>query len=170
MPKKESKIRKTKKTRKTKNTRKTKKTKKNRKTKKTITSVFSIDSMNLSDKPSLDNFIKSKSISGTSNPSDIKKSSYIGEVYGVKDLHNKIQHMCITKVSNKKVKNLNLNKKIAKQICECLFDKNKDLSISDLENRVLNKKHTPGSECIKILDNYVDKNKRKSSSKRSSST
>lgn len=164
MPKKESKIRKTKKTR------KTRKTKKNRKTKKTKNSRFSLDSANLSDKSSLDNFIKSKSISGTSNPSDIKKSSYIGEVYGVKDLHNKIQHMCITKVSNKKIKNLNLNKKIGKQICECLFDKNKDLSISDLETRVLNKKHTPGSECIKILDNYVDKNKKKSSSKRSSSS
>jgi hypothetical protein len=54
--------------------------------------------------------------------------------------------------------NISIPKKINKDICECLFEKNKSLSIAELEKRVLNRHDTPASECITILDKYIEKN------------
>ena len=68
-----------------------------------------------------------------------------------------MNNLCIKKVSNK---GLLLTKKASKNICDCLFDKNKNLSVSELEKKVLSKIETPGSECIKVLDKFLLKNKK----------
>lgn len=123
---------------------------------------------------SLSDFKKNKSISLTTNITDIKKKSSVGEIYSLKPLHNKIQNLCSNKISVHKINNLPIDKKVSKNICECLFEKNKNLSINDLENRINNKKDTPGSQCITILDNYAykltKKNKKGSRSSKSKSS
>ena len=119
--------------------------------------------LNLTDKSFLD-FKKSKSISISTKLSDIKESK-IGELYDTKIFYNKINNLCIKKVSNK---GLPLTKKVSTNICSCLFDKNKNLSVSELEKKVLSKTETPGSQCVKILDKFLQKNKIKSESGRSS--
>jgi hypothetical protein len=62
-----------------------------------------------------------------------------------------------------------LNKKISKDLCECIFDKNKELSIVDLESRVKNKKHIPSIDCITIYDKFNKKNKHNKKSMSSNS-
>jgi hypothetical protein len=69
------------------------------------------------------------------------------------------------KLQGKSSKETPIPKSISKNICECLFEKNKNLSIAELEHRVSKRYDTPASECITILDNYNEKNARKSSSK-----
>ena len=77
--------------------------------------------LDLADQSFID-FKKSKSISITTKLSDIKESK-IGELYDTKILHDKLNSLCIKKVS---AKGLPITKKVSKDICECLFDKNKD--------------------------------------------
>jgi len=120
--------------------------------------------LDLADQSFID-FKKSKSISITTKLSDIKESK-IGELYDTKILHDKLNSLCIKKVS---AKGLPITKKVSKDICECLFDKNKELSVSELENKVMKKTETPGSQCIQILDKALLKYKEKSKSKKSKS-
>jgi hypothetical protein len=128
---------------------------------------FNMD-LDITDKSLID-FKKSKSISVASKISDLK-SSKIGELYDVKPIHDNMHKLCLLKLQGKTDKtNISIPKKINKDICECLFEKNKSLSIAELEKRVLNRHDTPASECITILDNYIEKHGRKSS-KTSSST
>ena len=75
-------------------------------------------------------------------------------------MHDKINNICVKNIIKKKP---SLNKKISKELCECIFDKNKELSIIELENRLKNKKYTPSIECITIYDKYNKKNKIKKS-------
>jgi len=111
------------------------------------------------------NFKSRKSISITSKISDIKSGSSIDDIYSIKELHDNMQKTCINKVIKKKSQGVSLNRKISKDLCDCLFDKNKDLTITELESRINNKLETPGSQCIKLLDNYVNKSKGKSKNK-----
>ena len=92
-----------------------------------------------------------KSFSVATSLSNYKSKTYIGEIYDYKPLHDKINNMCINSLMAKKK---NINKKISKNICECIFDKNKELSIIELDNKVKNKKYTPSTECIKIYDKF----------------
>ena len=49
-----------------------------------------------------------------------------------------------------------------------MFEKNNKLTVEQLENKIKQKLHTPGSECIKILDKFIkDKSKGKSKGKKS---
>ena len=121
--------------------------------------------LDLTDRSFLD-FKKSKSISITTKLSSIKESK-IGELYDTKILYDGINKLCVKKVSNK---GLSLTKKASKDICDCLFDKNKNLSVNELEKNVLSKIETPGSQCVKVLDKFLLKNKVKSKSSKSKSS
>ena len=108
-------------------------------------------------------FKKEKYISVASKISDIKSSvSHIGELYDVKELHDMMNKMCADNIITKEIQEdgLRLTKKASKNICNCLFEKNKNLTINDLESRIKNKKDTPGSKCITILDNYINTHKK----------
>jgi hypothetical protein len=111
-------------------------------------------SLDITDNTFLD-FKKSKSISVASKISDIKTST-IGELYDVKQIHDKMHKTCINKLSKKIPSNLKSTKKVSKNLCECLFEKNKNLSISELENRVTKRLETPGSTCISILNKFME--------------
>lgn len=128
---------------------------------------FNFD-LDITDKSLLD-FKKTKSISVASKISDLK-SSKIGELSEVKPIHDNMHKLCLLKMQGKTDKsNMSIPKKINKDICECLFEKNKSLSIAELEKRVLNRHDTPASECITILDKYIEKNIGTKSSKSKSS-
>lgn len=128
---------------------------------------FNFD-LDIADKSLLD-FKKTKSISVASKISDLK-SSKIGELSDVKPIHDNMHKLCLLKMQGKTDKsNMSIPKKINKDICECLFEKNKSLSIAELEKRVLNRHDTPASECITILDKYIEKNIGTKSSKSKSS-
>ena len=130
-------------------------------------SKHSKDELSLEDKSLLD-FKKSKSFSVATTLSEYKSKSHIGEIYDYKPLHDKINNICINKII---IKEPSLNKKNSKEICECLFDKNKDLSIIELESRIKQKKDTPSSNCVKLLDKFTNPNKKsKKTSKSSKST
>jgi hypothetical protein len=123
----------------------------------------SIDELSLEDKSLLD-FKKSKSFSVATTLSEYKSKSHIGEIYDYKPLHDKINNICINKMISKE---LSLNKKNSKEICECLFDKNKNLSIIELESRIKQKKDTPSSNCITLLDKFTKKIKKSKKSSKS---
>lgn len=118
---------------------------------------FNFD-LDITDKSLLD-FKKTKSISVASKISDLK-SSKIGELSEVKPIHDNMHKLCLLKMHGKLSKEIPIQipKQINKDICECLFEKNKSLSIAELEKRVLNRHDTPASECITILDKYIEKN------------
>ena len=119
--------------------------------------------LDLTDKSFLE-FKKNKSISISTKLSSVKESK-IGELYDTKVLYDWINKLCIKKMSNKKVNNkgILLTKKASTDICNCLFDKNKNLSVTELEKKVLSKTETPGSQCVKLLDKFMLNNKTKSS-------
>ena len=128
---------------------------KNKKNKKhnlsSIKTNINKDSLSLEDVSLLD-FKKSKSFSVATTLTQYKSKSHIGEIYDYKPLHDKINNLCINKLI---VKEPSLDKKNSKQICECIFDKNKDLSITELENRIKQKKDIPSTNCITILDKLL---------------
>lgn len=109
---------------------------------------------------SITDFKKSKSISIISTMTDLKKKSTVGELYDVDELQKIMNSRCNKNVSKKIVEGVEM-KKISKNICNCLFEKNKNLNLYELEERLNNKLDTPGTECIKIVDNYVSKNSKK---------
>ena len=109
-----------------------------------------IQGLSLEDRSLLD-FKQTKSFSVATSLSQYKSKSHIGELYDYKPLNDKINNLCINKITTKEP---SLNKKNSKTICECLFNKNKDLSISDLESKVNQKKDIPSSHCITILDKF----------------
>lgn len=124
--------------------------------------------LDITDKSLID-FKKTKSISVASKISDLK-SSKIGELYNVKPIHDSMEKLCLLKMQAKTDKsNVSIPKNINKEICTCLFEKNKSLSIAELETRVLNRIETPASTCITILDNYIEKHKGKKKSSGKSS-
>ena len=106
-------------------------------------------------------FKKSKSLTILSKPSDIKSATSVGDFYNLLEIHDNINKNCINKVQMKVVDGIKLNKKVSKSICECLFEKNKDLTIETLENKIKGKNHTPGSACISILDKFIQEEKLK---------
>ena len=110
-----------------------------------------IQGLSLEDRSLLD-FKQTKSFSVATSLSQYKSKSHIGELYDYKPLHDKINNLCINKITTKEP---SLNKKNSKTICECLFNKNKDLSISDLESRVNQKKDIPSSNCITLFDKFT---------------
>ena len=150
-----SKTSKTSKTRKSINTRKSSKTRKSQKTSTTLTSLA--------------DFKKSKSLTILSKPSDIKSITSVGEFYNLLDIHDNINKNCINKIKSKVIDGVQLNKKIGKTICNCLFEKNKDLTIEKLESDTNKKIHTPGSSCISILDKFIKEEKGKLHKSRHSS-
>ena len=140
---------------------KSKKTKKSNKTKKTMKKQKSIpdDKKHSSlEDTSLMDYKKTKSLFSTSSLSTYKTKTHIGEIYDYKPLHDKINTICIKNMIKKQP---TLNKKISKDMCECIFDKNKELSIIDLESRIKNKKYVPSIDCITIYDKFHKKNKTK---------
>ncbi len=148
-------------TRKMKQSRKSKKSKKSRKSKNSIKTSTTLTS--------LVDFKKSKSLTILSKPSDIKSITSVGEFYNLLDIHDNINKNCINKVKHKNVDGIQLNKNIAKTICSCLFEKNKDLTIEKLESDTNKKIQTPGSSCIYILDNFIKEEKGKTSKSSKSS-
>jgi hypothetical protein len=149
----------TKKTNHTSKTNKFRKTKKSKKSKKSKQSRQSTKQTSLT---SLVDFKKSKSFTILSKPSDIKSITSVGEFYNLLDIHDNINKNCINKIKGKVIDGVQLNKKIGKNICSCLFEKNKDLTIEKLENDTNKKIQTPGSSCISILDKFIKEEKGKS--------
>ena len=119
---------------------------------------------------SLVDFKKSKSLTILSKPSDIKSITSVGEFYNLLDIHDNINKNCISKVKDKTIDGVQLNKHIAKTICTCLFEKNKDLTIEKLEVDTNSKLQTPASSCISILDKFIKEEKGKSNKSRNSRT
>jgi len=132
--------------------------KKNLKNKKMVekdANKFNLDlDLDMTDKSLLD-FKKTKSISVASKISDLK-SSKIGELYDVKPIHDNMHKLCLLKLQAKTDKsNIPIPKKTNKDICECLFEKNKGLRIAELEMLVKQRMDTPASSCVSILDKYL---------------
>ena len=146
---------------KTKHTKHTKYSKKHKNTKEVQNSNTPSSSLT-----SLVDFKKSKSLTILSKPSDIKTITSVGEFYNLLDIHDNINKNCINKVKDKSIDGVQLNKNIAKTICTCLFEKNKDLTIEKLEIDTNNKIQTPGSSCISILDKFIKEENDKSSKSR----
>lgn len=121
--------------------------------------------LDITDKSLLD-FKKSKSISVASKLSDLK-SSKIGELYDVKTIHDNMQRICQKKINKKMAGKMSLPKHISHDVCDCLFEKNKSLSIVELDKRVREKLDTPASTCITIIDKYLQKHPSKRLSTRS---
>lgn len=151
-----------------KKTKKTNKMKsKKMKSKKTLKSLkTNKQTLNLEDMSLLD-YKKTKEFSSITSLSNYKSKTHIGEIYDYKPLHDKINNICIKNIIKKQP---SLNKKISKDLCECIFDKNKELSIVELENRIKNKKYTPSIECITIYDKFNKKNKNKNKTSISSNS
>lgn len=124
--------------------------------------------LDITDKSLLD-FKKTKYISVASKVSDLKTSK-IGEFYEVKPIRDNMQRLCLVKIQGKSSKEVPITKSVSKDICECLFEKNKELSYAELEKLVLTRNETPASECITILDKYLEKNSGKSKSTTTSRT
>ena len=177
-----NKVTRTKKTKKTKKTKysnqyKSTKTHKNKKHKKVSNTNKNSDvnktDVNTSTLTSILYYKKNKSLTTFSKPSDIKSATSVGEFYNLLEIHDNINKNCINKVKLKVVDGIQLNKKVGKDICNCLFEKNKNLNIKTLEEKIQNKIHTPGSSCISILDKFVKEEKLKQDkmkSKRSKSS
>ena len=110
---------------------------------------------------SLIDFKKDKSFTILTKPSEIKSSTNIGEFYNLLEMHDNINKNCLNKVKDKEINGIKLNKPIAKKICNCLFEKNKNITIEKLEEKVNKKKQTPASSCIKILDDFIKTHKTK---------
>jgi len=109
--------------------------------------------LDMTDK-SLQDFKSSKSITVATTKSDIT-SSKIGELYEVKPINENIQRLCQIKIAGKIAKeypNENIPKHVSKQICKCLFEKNSNLRIIELEKLIKTRMETPASSCINILD------------------
>ena len=143
-------------------TKKTNKSKKSRHSRQFKKSKKSRQSTKHTALTSLVDFKKSKSLTILSKPSDIKSITSVGEFYNLLDIHDNINKNCINKIKGKVIDGVQLNKKIGKTICDCLFEKNKDLTIEKLENDTNKKIQTPGSSCISILDKFVKEEKEKS--------
>ena len=124
-----------------------------------------VKTLNLEDMSLLD-YKKTKSFSSVSSLSAYKTKTHIGEIYDYKPLHDKINNICIKNMIKKQPI---LNKKISKDLCECIFDKNKELSIIDLESRLKNKKYIPSIDCITIYDKFNKKNKKNKNNKHTKS-
>jgi len=129
--------------------------------------------LDMTDK-SLRDFQASKSISVATTKTDIT-SSKIGELYEVKPIHDNIQRLCQMKVAGKIAKeyakeypNPKMVNHVSKQICACLFEKNRGLRIAELEKLVKTRMDTPGSSCISILDKNSRISKKSSRSRKSS--
>lgn len=139
---------------------------KNRKTRKTNNSVH----LDLSDQSLLD-FKQSKSISIATKSSDIK-SSRLGELYSVKSIHDSIMRLCQNKVQAKASKHAgtSIPKSVSKDICNCLFEKNKGLTVTELEKKIEQHDETPASSCISILDKHLSTAHGKAMKKKSKST
>jgi len=122
--------------------------------------------LDITDKSLID-FKKSKSISVATSISELK-SSKIGEFYDVKPIHDNMHRLCQMKIQAKSNKyNIDISKPVSKQLCDCLFEKNKALTIIELEKKIKQKEDTPASSCITIYDNYVNSNKKNSQRKKS---
>ena len=116
---------------------------------------------------SLRDFQASKSITVATTKTDIT-SSKIGELYEVKPIHDNIQRLCQLKVAGKIAKEYpdgRVPKHISKQICQCLFERNRGLRINELEKLVKTRMDTPASSCISILDNSARHSRGSSRSK-----
>ena len=147
-----------------KKTKKNKKTKQNKNNKQNKSKSNSLTKSQSSIK-TLSDLQSQKSLSSLSSINSIKSETTIGEIYNLDDEHTNINKLCINKLKNKKYNNIQLDKNIAKKLCHCVFEKNNKLTVEQLENKIKQKLHTPGSECIKILDKFIkDKSKGKKSS------
>ena len=140
------------------------KSKKQNKSKKSKQSKQLQEDLSLEDSSLLDYKTK-KSFSSVTSLSNYKSKTHIGEIYDYKPLHDKINNICITNMLKKKP---SLNKKISKELCECIFDKNKDLSINDLEKNIESKTYIPSIDCITIYDKFNKKNMKNIKSKSNS--
>lgn len=137
--------------------------KKNKKTKK-VKNYKSQKSWSLSDEilssDEMAKFRSSKSVSLASRLTGIK-DTLVSELIDL-PISESIYKLCGKKLEKLKYINPNTGEKkkisneLANNVCHCLFNKNKDLSISELEKKVNMKLETPASECIKILDKYYE--------------
>jgi hypothetical protein len=140
---------------------KTQKNKKNKRVSNTNKNNNINSNINKTTLTSILDYKKNKSLTTFSKPSDIKSATSVGEFYNLLEIHDNINKNCINKVKLKVVDGIQLNKKVSKDICNCLFEKNKNLNIKTLEEKTQNKLHTPGSSCISILDKFIEAEKLK---------
>ncbi len=139
-----------------------KKSKKNRKVK--HKSKKSKQKWSLSDEILTSNemtkFRSSKSVSLASRLTGIK-DTLVSELIEL-PISESIYKLCSKKLEKLKYVHPSTGEKsritnqLANNVCHCLFNKNKDLSISELEKKVNMKIETPASECIKILDKHYE--------------
>jgi hypothetical protein len=105
-------------------------------------------------------FRSSKSVSLASRLTGIK-DTLVSELIEL-PISESIYKLCSKKLEKLKYINPSTGEKhkitneLANNVCHCLFNKNKDLSISELEKKVTMKVETPASECIKILDKHYE--------------
>ena len=105
---------------------------------------------------SLLEFKKNKSFTIVSKISDYKNSK-IGELYDEKPIRDNMYRLCQLKIQAKSAKSSPINKTTSRQLCDCLFEKNKGLSVAELEEKVNSKLETPASQCITILDKFYNR-------------
>lgn len=105
-------------------------------------------------------FRSTKSVSLASRLTGIK-DTLVSELIDL-PISESIYKLCSNKLEKLKYINPNTGEKkkitnqLANNVCHCLFNKNKDLSIFELEKKVNMKVETPASECIKILDKHYE--------------
>ena len=83
------------------------------------------------------------------------KNKKIGELLNEKPEFLELSHHICRKQM------INLPEKDAYKICDCLNEKNKDLTVQDLEEAVEKKEETPGSSCVLLYDKAARKSKGK---------
>ena len=102
-------------------------------------------------------FRSSKSISLASRISGVK-DTLVSELLEFKPVSDVMFNLCTKKIEKSRYiqpdtgEKKKIDKNTSKEVCQCLFQKNKELSINELQQKTRLKLETPGSECIKILD------------------
>jgi hypothetical protein len=109
---------------------------------------------------SVSDFKDSKLLSYGSSSSDLK-SFTINDIILEKPIYNKMVSICknklekyqsvIEKKDDEYAKTIKLNKSKIDKVCGCLLDKNKNLTVNELEKLTKSKHETPGSKCVLLL-------------------
>lgn len=140
---------------------KSRKVKKNsRKQTRTKSKGWSVSNEILSSKE-MSKFRSGKSISLASRLTGIK-DTLVSELLEL-PISDSIYSLCSSKLENQRYikpstnEKKKITKELANKVCYCLMNKNKDLSIAELEKKVNMKIETPASGCVKILDDYFEK-------------
>ena len=92
------------------------------------------------------------------------KSQKIKDILAVPINKKQAKNECIKQLMNQKK---NLTRSNADELCECLYSKNGELTVEELEKLTQNREETPGSFCIEKYDEITSGHKSNKSSKKS---